>query len=99
MPVSAIEANSGNRGVDNATAELQKAQEKLSAALAAKAAAAKELVQSRDAVARAQQSTEEAKVADAARRWAVQQATTPADRNRPVTASASALGGSFDVLV
>src|SRR4051812_24274985 len=101
MSVSAIGSISGTTSVTDATTELQRAQQKLTSDLAAKAAAAKVLAEDRDAVARAQQAAQAAQAAEAARRAAEQQvltvAQTPQQQSKPVTASASALGGSFDV--
>jgi hypothetical protein len=103
MSVSAIGSISGTTSVTDAYTELQRAQQKLTADLAAKTAAAKVLAEDRDAVARAQQASLEADAAAAARRASEQQvlpmAPTPQQQSRPVTASPSALGGSFDVTV
>jgi outer membrane murein-binding lipoprotein Lpp len=100
MSVSMV---SGTTGVSDAYTELQRAQQKLAADLAAKAAAAKRLSEDRDAVARAQQAAQQAEAAQAAQRAAEQQVLpvpqTPQQQSRPITASASALGGSFDVTV
>jgi septal ring factor EnvC (AmiA/AmiB activator) len=103
MSVNAIGSMSGTTGGTDATTELQRAQRKLTSDLAAKTAAAKVLAEDRDAVARAQQAAQAAEAVEAARRAAEQQvlpvAPTPQQQSRPVTASASALGGSFDVTV
>jgi septal ring factor EnvC (AmiA/AmiB activator) len=103
MSVSAIGSMSGTNSVNSAATELQKAQQKLASDLAAKAAATKVLAEDRDAVARAQQATQAAQAAEAARRAAEQQALpvarTPQEKSKPVTASAGALGSSFDVRV
>jgi hypothetical protein len=103
MSVSAIGPASGTTGVTGTTTSLHRAQQKLTADLAAKAAAAKVLAADRNAVARAQQAAEEAQAVAAAQRAIEQQvlpaAPTPQQQSKPVTASASALGGSFDVTV
>jgi type IV secretory pathway VirJ component len=103
MSVSAIGSISGTSSVNDAYTELQKAQQRLAADLAAKADAAKVLAEDRDAVARAQQAAQQAQAAQAAQRAAEQQvlpvAQTPQQQSKPITASASALGGSFDVMV
>jgi hypothetical protein len=99
MSVSAIGSISGTTSVT----ELQRAQQKLTADLAAKAAAAKVSTDNRDAVTRAQQASQEAQAAAAARRASEQQmlpvAQTPQQQSKPITASAGALGNSFDVTV
>jgi hypothetical protein len=116
MSVSAIGSISGTSSVTDAYTELQKAQQRLAADLAAKADARKVVAEDRDAVARAQQATQQAtqqaqaaqaeqaaQAAQAAQRAAEQQvlpvAQTPQQQSKPITASASALGGSFDVTV
>ena len=103
MSVSAIGSISGTSRVTDAYSDLQKAQQKLAADLAARADAAKVLAEDRDAVARAQQIAEQAQAAQAAQRAAEQQvlpmAPTPQQQSKPITASPSALGGSFDVTV
>lgn len=103
MSVSAIGSISGTTSVTDATTELQRAQRKLTADLAARAAAAKVLAEDRDAVARAQQADETAKAAEAAQQMQYQQVLpvgpTPQQQSKPITASSSALGGSFDVTV
>ncbi|MEV6851183.1 hypothetical protein [Actinoplanes sp. NPDC051411] len=103
MSVSAIGSISGTSSVTDAYTELQKAQQRLAADLAAKADAAKVLAADRDAVARAQQAAQQAQATQAAQRAADQQmlpvAQTPQQQSKPITASASALGGSFDVTV
>ena len=112
MSVSAIGSISGTSSVTDAYTELQKAQQRLAADLAAKADARKVLAEDRDAVTRAQQATQQAQTAQAeqaaqaaqaAQRAAEQQmlpvAQTPQQQSKPITASASALGGSFDVTV
>jgi len=125
MSVSAIGSISGTSGVTDAYTELQRAQQKLAADLAARTDAAKVLAGDRDAVARARataqqtveraqaaqaarqadasQAAQQAQAAQAAQRAADQQvlpvAQTPQQQSKPVTASASALGGSFDVMV
>lgn len=103
MSVSAIGSISGTSSVTDTYTELQRAQQKLAADLAAKADAAKVLAEDRDAVARAQQASQQAQAAQAAQRAAEQQvlpvAQTPQQQSKPVTASASALGASFDVTV
>ena len=73
MSVSAIGSISGTTSVTDATTELQRAQRKLTADLAARAAAAKVLAEDRDAVARAQQANETAKAAEAAQQMQNQQ--------------------------
>jgi hypothetical protein len=99
MSVSAIGSISGTTSVT----ELQRAQQKLTADLASKVAAAKVVSDDRDAVARAQEASQEAQAAAAAQRALEQQvlpvAQTPQEQSKPITASASALGGSFDVTV
>jgi peptidoglycan hydrolase CwlO-like protein len=101
MPVSAIGSMSGSTSVNAAATELQKAQEKLASDLAAKAAEKKLVVQDRDAVARAQQAAEAAKAAQAAQMKQDAQmmpaTQSPREQSKPVTASSSALGGSFDM--
>jgi hypothetical protein len=103
MSVSAIGSMSGSTSVTDATSELQRAQQKLAADLAAKVAAAKLVAQDRDAVARALQTANAAKAADAAQQAQQQQVLpsgqTPQQQSKPITASSSALGGSFDVTV
>jgi hypothetical protein len=110
MSVSAIGSISGTSSVTDAYTELQRAQQKLASDLAAKADAAKILSGDRDAVTRARQTAEQAQAAQTAQRMAEQQvlpvaqtpqqvAQTPQQQSKPVTASASALGGSFDVTV
>ena len=103
MSVSAIGSVSGTSSVNDAYTELQKAQQRLAADLAAKVDAAKVLAGDRDAVARAQQAAQQAQATQAAQRAAEQQvlpvAQTPQQQSKPITASASALGGSFDVMV
>jgi hypothetical protein len=112
MSVSAIGSISGTSSVTDAYTELQRAQQKLAADLAAKADARKVVSEDRDAVTRAQQATQQAQAAQAeqaaqaaqaAQRAAEQQvlpvAQTPQQQSKPITASASALGGSFDVTV
>jgi septal ring factor EnvC (AmiA/AmiB activator) len=103
MSVSAIGSISGTSSVTDAYTQLQKAQQRLAADLAAKADAAKVLTQDRDAVARARQAAEQARATQAAQRATEQQmlpvAQTPQQQSKPITASASALGSSFDVTV
>jgi hypothetical protein len=103
MSVNAIGSITGTSSVTDAYTVLQKAQDKLAANLAAKAEAAKTLAEDRDAVARAQQTARQTQAAQEAQRTAEQQvpppAQTPQQQSRPITASASALGGSFDVTV
>jgi septal ring factor EnvC (AmiA/AmiB activator) len=112
MSVSAIGSMSGTSSVTDAYTELQKAQQKLASDLAAKADAAKVLAEDRDAVSRAQQATQaaqaaqaaqQAEAAQAAKRAAERQvlpvAQTPQQQSKPVTASATTLGASFDVTV
>jgi len=103
MSVSAIGSISGPGSVTDAYTELQKAQQKLAADLAARADAAKVLAEDRNAVARAQQAAQQAQAAQAAQRTAEQQVLpvpqTPQQQSKPVTASPTALGASFDVTV
>jgi hypothetical protein len=103
MSVSAIGSISASTRVADATTELQRAQQKLTADLAAKAAAAKLVTEDRDAVARAKQAADTAKALAAAQRALAQQVLpveqTPQQQSKPITASSSALGSSFDVTV
>jgi hypothetical protein len=103
MSVNAIDSISGTTTVTDATTQLQRAQRKLATDLAARAAAARELTEDRDAVARAQQATQEADAVAAAERMRDQLVLpvpqTLQQQSRPITASSSALGGSFDVTV
>jgi hypothetical protein len=103
MSVSPISSISGPTSVTDANTQLQRAQQRLASDLATKVAAAKVVTQDRDAVARAQEANQEAQAAAAAQRMATQQvlppAQTPQQQSKPITASSSALGGSFDVTV
>jgi hypothetical protein len=103
MSVSAIGSIPGISSVTDTTTELQRAQQKLAADRAAKAAAARVVADDRDAVARAQQAALAAKAAEAAQQAVDQQVLpateTPQQQSKPITASSSALGGSFDVTV
>ena len=103
MSVSAIGSVSRTSSYAEATTELQRAQQKLTADLVAKAAAANVVAQDRDAVARAQQAAQAAKAAEAAQQMANLQVLpttqTPQQQSKPITASSSALGSSFDVTV
>lgn len=103
MSVSAIGSISGTSSVTGAYTQLQKAQEKIATELAARADAARALADDRAAADRSQQAAQQAQALQAAQRAAEQQVLpmppTPQQQSRPITASASALGGSFDVTV
>ncbi len=103
MSVSAIGSMSGNSSYNTAITELHRAQQKLNTDQATKAAAPKVVDQDRDAVARAQEAADTAKAAAAAQQTQTQQmlpaGQTPQQQSKPVTASNSKIGGSFDVKV
>jgi hypothetical protein len=108
MSVSAIGSISGTRSVTGTYAEFRNAARRRAADdPAAGSAAAKMPGEDRNAVARAreaaQQADQQAHAAEAARRAAEQQVLPvgpiPMQQSKPVTASPSALGGSFDVMV